>query len=138
MKIEWRNKEILKELKEPITDHIKKVGFKVENKTKELLSTEYTFQGKHLPAPKGKPPSLDTGRLRASISTNWTDSRLGNGMVGPEAKRKDGIKRPSKPFTVAVGTNVEYGFSLEMGHGCYPHPYLRPAFESVKASEGLK
>jgi len=109
MKIEWRNKEVLKELKEPITDHVKKVGFKVENKTKELLSTEYTFQGKHLPAPKGKPPSLDTGRLRASISTNWTDSRLGNGVVGPEAKRRDGIKRPSTPFTVAVGTNVEYG-----------------------------
>lgn len=69
--------------------------------------------------------AVDTGRLRASISVNWTGSNMQygkvQGKIEPRAGRKpssaaDGIGRPSssmKGFNSAVGTNVEYAEDVE-------------------------
>ena len=138
MKLIWNDKQLLKDIQKPATNYMKKIGFKVEAETKQLLSTEKTIGGKHVAAAYGKPPSLDTGRLRASISTNWTGSGINQGKVNSQAKGDDGVGEPTTPMTVAIGTNVEYAQKLELGHGCRPHPFLRPAFEKVKASEDLK
>ncbi len=74
---------------------------------------------------------VDTGRLRSSISVNWTGSGMAEGKIENKAKSGDGIKQPtSKPdeFTVVVGTNVNYAIPQEYGTSKQSgHAYLRPA-----------
>ena len=65
----------------------------------------------HVASAPGQPPAVDTGRLRASISTNWSDSGLSRGRVGGQADSENGIGQPNqvqRKFTVVVGTNVLY------------------------------
>lgn len=81
---------------------------------------------------------VDTGRLRSSISSNWTGSGMAKGRVGGQAKPDDGIGQPTKKLTGVVGTNVEYARRIEFGFlGMTDSlgrtffqpslPYLRPA-----------
>lgn len=101
----------------------------------------------HVASAPGQPPAVDTGRLRASISTNWSGSILWRGKTGPQAEQTDGIGRPTKKqekFTVVVGSNVAYAPFLEFGtRKMAARPYMRPAFDRIKnriarmiASEG--
>ncbi len=110
-----------------------RVGFMVEREAKRL-------------AP------VDTGRLRASISTNWTGSGMSHGEVLKKAgatilrtkkvkgrktrlrtgKPVEGIGRSTEKFTVVVGTNVQYFGEIEFGKtGRTAQPFLRPAFKGV-------
>jgi len=98
-----------------------KTGFKVETSAKEGC------------------PVL-TGRLRGSISTNWSGSGMREGKVTNPAKKGDGVEQPpgKKGLTVAVGSNVKYarrrehGFvgadSLGRRYNESGKPYLYPAF----------
>jgi len=65
---------------------------------------------------KGATP-VDTGRLRASITTNWTGSGMNRGAVESKAKPEDGVGQPrdrgKDTFTAVVGTNVEYAPHVE-------------------------
>jgi HK97 gp10 family phage protein len=64
---------------------------------------------------KGGVP-VDTGRLRASLSTNWTGSGKASGDVDTKAKAGDGIGQPPErpdTFTAVTGTNVEYAAKVE-------------------------
>jgi hypothetical protein len=76
---------------------------------------------------------VDTGRLRASISTNWSDSGKGEGIIESKSKKGDGIKNPGKEpnkFIVVVGSNVEYCPYMELGTKYIaPRAMLRRAFE---------
>lgn len=76
---------------------------------------------------------VDTGRLRGSISTNWTGSGMVRGKTGPPAKDEDGVSQPSggkDTFEVVVGTNVEYGHAVEFGtQKIENRPFLFPALE---------
>lgn len=84
---------------------------------------------------------VDTGRLRASISVNWTDSGMTHGEVkgktSVKAGRKpssgsDGIGQPPKEmggFYAVVGSNVEYAEDVEN----HISAYLWPAFAMNKA-----
>jgi HK97 gp10 family phage protein len=118
-------------MKEKARDVIKKVAFDIEGDAKKLVP-------------------VDTGRLRASISVNWTGSGMARGKVKgrttPKPGRKpssstDGVGRPEDRggFYAAVGTNVEYGPSIEHGgttggaHSMAPQPYLWPALAMNKA-----
>ena len=89
------------------------MGFRIERDAKDMCT-------------------VDTGRLRASISTNWTNSGLNEGATGGEAKRGDGIKKPNPKygkFTVVVGTNVFYGFFVEHGtQKMSAQPFIFPAY----------
>ena len=74
---------------------------------------------------------VDTGRLRASISTNWAGSPMNEGKTGGKAKSGDGVKKPAGPkeLVYVVGTNVEYSEDVE--HGTKKReatPYLFPAY----------
>jgi len=75
---------------EAIKDRLKKQAFKIELAAKEVVV-------------------VDTGRLRASISTNWAGSSLSEGKTGSQAMSGDGIKKPdgAKDLVYAVGTNVK-------------------------------
>lgn len=73
---------------------------------------------------------VDTGRLRGSISVNWTKSGMERGKVSEVAETGDGIGQPSRVipgFSAAVGTNVEYAGYVEN-----TSPYLWPAFTMNK------
>lgn len=97
---------------EAIKIRLKKQAFKIELAGKEMVP-------------------VDTGRLRASISTNWAGSSLGEGKTGAQAKPGDGIKRPDGPkeLVLVVGTNVHYGPAVEHGTSRMPgRPYIYPAY----------
>lgn len=73
---------------------------------------------------------VDTGRLRGSISVNWTGSGKDRGRVTGAAVADDGIGSPERimpGFCSAVGTNVEYAEPVEDRS-----PYLWPAFAMNK------
>lgn len=63
--------------------------------------------------PAGQHPRVDTGRLRASITSQ--------------------IKKEADKIVGGVGTNVEYASDLEFGTSKIPaYPWLFPALESKK------
>lgn len=75
---------------------------------------------------------VDTGRLRASISTNWDDSGFYRAPVEPPAHEADGVSQPTRGegdiAIVRIGTNIEYGIYQELGtRRMQPHPFLYPA-----------
>jgi len=78
---------------------LKEEGFKIETDAKAMCPVK-------------------TGRLRASISTNWAGSGKNRGRTGSKAEANDGVGQPGGPdgLVVVVGTNVEYGPSVEFGH----------------------
>ena len=90
----------------------------------------------HRASAPGSPPAVDTGRLRASISTNWSGSGINRGVVGKEAQLEDGIGNPGTSpteFRVVVGTNVEYAPFLEFGtKRMAARPFMRPAWDKYK------
>ena len=78
----------------------------------------------------GGAPNIITGRLKSSITSNWTD-RKGSGRqsLGGDPP----VSNPGGSWPVmkgVVGTNVFYGENLEKGiHGSPLKPFLRPALE---------
>lgn len=79
---------------------------------------------------------VDTGRLRASISTNWNDSGMAHGVItepAQDSKPSDGATQPQRKIgelcVIAVGSNVEYAKWVEQGTELQkPQPYLLPAY----------
>lgn len=110
--IKWYGKEQEKRLTTGINNGIKKCGFRIEKDAKQLCV-------------------VDTGRLRASISTNWTNSGMTYGKVDDKAEETDGVTQPNdNQFTVQVGTRVEYASCVEFGTIYVPQrPFLFPAYE---------
>jgi HK97 gp10 family phage protein len=106
------------------------IGLQAERDIKESISGPG-------PAPAGSPPGVDTGRLRASISTNWTDSSMERGIVDGAADASDGIGKPDREggqFRVVVGTNVSYAPWLEWGtRKMGARPFMRPCFDRIRA-----
>jgi len=82
---------------------------------------------------------VDTGRLRASISQNWTDSGKSRGDVDTKAQAGDGVGQPGQrkdSFTAVIGTNVEYGPAVEFNETAHhevggPH-FLYAAYFSYE------
>jgi HK97 gp10 family phage protein len=106
-----------KALLNPLQKKLVAVGFMVEEEAKRLSP-------------------VNTGRLRASISTNWSESGMTEGNIGAEAEEGDGVKEPfsKENFTVVVGSNVEYAPYMEFGTSrVSAHPFLRPALEKYSA-----
>lgn len=91
----------------------------------------------HIASAPGQPPAVDTGRLRASISTNWAGSGKQNGDVEGQAQPGDGIGMPElheDKFKVVVGTKVDYAPWLEFGTSAIAErPFMRPAYDRIKA-----
>ena len=115
MAVKWYGKEVINKINTESIKIISKACFMVERDAK-ILQT----------------PHVDTGRLRASISSNWTGSGLSRGKVTTPAKPEDGIEQPTKKLTGVVGSNVEYARVVELGsedpaYRRAPYPYLRPA-----------
>lgn len=108
----WDDSKLKKEVAFTTEQKLIAAGFEIEKDAKHMVR-------------------VDTGRLRSSISVNWTGSGMAEGKIGNKAEPGDGVKQPtSKPneFTVVVGTNVNYAISQEYGDSRQAgHAYLRPA-----------
>lgn len=106
---------------------LKKYQFVKSDATKRMLKiTGFKIEGDA----KIKAP-VDTGRLKSSISTNWSSSSMNKGKTGAKAKAGDGVGRPrGKPgLVVVVGSNVKYAPYQELGtRKMAAHPYLYPAY----------
>jgi len=142
-KFKWYGKEVNDAVAKRLMDAIKIGCFMVEGDAKQSMKPgtgrEYKKPGGkiHKASAPGEPPAVDMGRLRASISSNWTGSGMAKGKVGPQAKADDGVGQPAKELTGVVGSNVEYARRLELGfvgadslgriYNQLPRPYLRPA-----------
>lgn len=125
-------------------------GLSLERAIKKKLSQLgtgriYKREGKfgfHQASAPGEPPAIDTGRLKASISTNWVDSGMTEGVTDGAANPGDGVKQPTlsgkEIFKVVVGTNVDYGPRLEFGDKkIEKRPFMRPVFDEFKSKRKL-
>jgi HK97 gp10 family phage protein len=71
---------------------------------------------------------VDTGRLRASLTTQMRDRGSGAGQ--------DVIERPTEEVTAHVGTAVHYAPYLEFGtRYMEAQPYLRPALDFAEGKK---
>ena len=111
-----------------VKDRLKKQAFKVELAAKDVITSLVYNQ-------PSDSEYRRTGRLRASISTNWAGSGLSEGKTGGQAEAGDGVKQPQGPseLVYVVGTNVHYGPYVEFGTSkMVERPYLFPAYFSLE------
>lgn len=123
MPVKWFPKKLNAAVKQQAKDAVLRTAFAIEADAKRLVS-------------------VDFGRLKASISVNWSGSGMGRGKVGAQAEAGDGIGQPSAKakdeLMVVVGTNTRYALHQEFGPKPASgkkwkfRPYLRPAFEKNK------
>ena len=139
----WNGKHVFEIANKATLDAMNKAGFVLEADIKKNFtsvgknlaregskarsSVRRTKSGKrHYRSLPGEPPTVDTGNLRASISTFIETTPLSvTGKVGPDVEFLAG--------KTESGTDVEYGFYLEVGTAnMKPRPYLRPALARTK------
>jgi HK97 gp10 family phage protein len=125
----------------------KVIASKIERAQKRLLTIGFMISR----SAKQFCPS-DTGRLRASISVNWSGSGKIRGSTDSFTKalkvtshdsqldvgslNNDGIGQPSSigHYQVVVGTNVRYAPFVEFGTSKMGNtPFLRAGFEENRA-----
>lgn len=152
MPVNWNDKPFKEEIKNKCLRNMAKACLFLEGEIKKsfVLGTGRRYKkGKgiwHTASAPGNPPAVDIGRLRGSISANWTGSGMSRGKVESPAKSGDGVGQPAnkaKEIIGVVGTNVVYARRLEYGfmkkdklgrsYHQAPRPYLRPALEKNKA-----
>lgn len=142
--LEWNDKEFNAALKLDLTKRMAVGCLEVEKVVKLSM-------GSGGPSAPGEPPHVQSGRLRASISSNWTGSGRQAGKVGSWKKQPKegqywagnvgkGVENPGGQYpliTGVVGTDVEYSRDLEQGNrgrNLAPRPYLRPALDSCTSA----
>jgi len=95
-----------------MVNNIKRLNKEIKEEFKKVvLKTAYVVEGDA----KRMCPVL-TGRLRGSLSVNWSNSGLSRGKTQSPATSEDGISQPGygmDAFLAAVGTNVEYAEFVE-------------------------
>ena len=124
-RIDWYGNRVFTLATEANISAMNKAALLVESDVKQ----NFTLQGrgrvygrrKHRASLPGQPPAIDTGTLRASIMSEVERTGLNViGKVGPDVE-KIAAKAP-------IGTNINYGFYLELGTSkMQPRPFLRPA-----------
>jgi len=117
-RIQW-NSAAANKLQAMAEQQLVKIGFRIEADIKRGFGPgtgRVYMKGKnknivHVASAPGEPPAVDTGRLRASISTNWSGSGMSSGKVDSQASSEDGVLNPGSDlnvFKVVVGTRVQY------------------------------
>lgn len=95
----------------PVGKDLLKRALRVETEAKRSMSPGGAGKA-HVPSQPGRPPAVDTGRLRASITHD-----MGSDSAGLVAR---------------VGTDVTYGRHLELGTSrMAARPFLRPALHAA-------
>ena len=135
--LKWRGKEILSLATEANIEAMETVVFLVEGAVKKYMSkagTGRTYKKKrksgkgyilHRASIAGQPPAPNWGHLRASMTgTAEVKGMHLKGFVGSDLE-----KLAAK---VDAGTDLEYGYYLEMGtKNMQPRPFLRPTLRKL-------
>ncbi len=110
-----------------------RTGFQLEGLIKRGMGATQQAQGTgrgrvrdKAPSAPGDFPHVQTGRLRASISTDWVGSGRGAST--------DAVEPPTQNGVVRVGTSVEYALALEFGfeqRNLAARPFLRPSMDKL-------
>ncbi len=124
--VQWEGQKILKLATTANVEAMKKATLFLEGEVKKVLSragTGRTYKRKsvtHRASVAGKPPALDIGVLMNSMTGVTEVKGLEiQGFVGSDL---DKIAAKSD-----VGTDLEYGYYLEVGtKNMSPRPFLRP------------
>ena len=126
--VKWFGNRVFTLATEANVQAMHKAALLVESDVKQnfTLQGQGRQYGKHTASRPGEPPAIDTGVLRASMMSEVVKSGTNvTGKVGPDVEHI-AAKAP-------VGTNVEYGFYLEMGTSkMQPRPFLRPALHRTR------
>lgn len=127
-RINWYGNKVFTLANKANVEAMHKAALLVEADTKKnfTLQGQGRRYGKHIASRPGEPPAIDTGILRASITNEVELKGVGvEGRVGPDIEYI-AAKAP-------VGTNVEYGYYLEIGTSkMAPRPFLRPALRRTR------
>ncbi len=117
-------KERQKEILDGLMASMQQIGIIVGDEAK-INATHAKDSGEH--------PAVQTGRLRASISYNWSRSGMERGKVESPAEASDGVSQPTEDIAVNIGTNVQYADIIEKGNSRQPpYPFLFPAVEAKR------
>jgi len=133
--IDWEN--VGKRKAGTVKKQLIAVGFEMARECKiRMVAGSGRVYGQHVSSAPGAYPAVRLGRLRGSISVNWSDSGMKRGAVDGNARPDDGVGcSVNDPFTVTVGTNVEYAPYLEFGTSkMSARPFIRPTFELFRAT----
>ena len=137
--ISWHGREFFTLATKETVKAMTKAALVVENRAKKIMGTgasKFNASGDtkkrkgkksfHRPSAPGFPPAVDTGILRSSVSHKVQIRNLSvTGFVGSDT---DKIAAKAE-----AGTDVEYGFFLEVGTTkMAARPWLRP---SLRQSE---
>lgn len=122
---EWHGEKVFDKVSGATKDSVMEAGYFLEAKIKKRfqLQGQGKRYGDHKASRPGERPAVDDGHLRASIQTEVKRERMTlHGFVGSD---KDIIQSRAEG-----GTDLEYGFYLEMGtKNMKARPYLRPALK---------
>jgi len=95
-----------------MVNNVNRLNKKIQEELRKvILKTAYVVEGDA----KRMCPVL-TGRLRGSLSVNWSGSGMNRGKTQSPATSEDGVGQPeygTGKFLAAVGTNVEYAEYVE-------------------------
>ncbi len=132
--VQWQGEHIMKLATEANVKAMNMATVFLEREVKKVLSGKGTGKlykrskkkGKgqfHRASVAGKPPALDIGTLRNSMTAVTEVDKLEiKGFVGSDLEK---IAAKSD-----VGTDLEYGYYLEVGtKNMSPRPYLRPTLK---------
>ena len=141
----WHGREFFHLATKETVRAMTKAAIVVENRAKKIMGSgasrmdskratgmikkgKKSVMGYHRPSAPGFPPNIDTGVLKSSIGHRVKVRGMSvNGFVGSDT---DKVKAKAE-----AGTDVEYGYYLEVGApkiNLKPRPWLRPA---LRASE---
>ena len=128
--IEWYGKQFMVKASRVNRQTLSKAAIMVESYIKHHFTLQGTHRAYkrgrklHISSAPGRPPAIDTGALRSSVTHEVNASGL-DAKVGSD---KDRLKRQT------VGTDVDYGYYLEMGtRRMKPRPWLRPALNACRS-----
>lgn len=112
----------------------------IKNRIKNSMPEQGNYKsykrpwGTHYSSMPGSRPAVDYGRLKDSISVNWSGGMYLYGEVGPNARYSDGVRKPVTTDTVVVGTNVPYAAVLENTAATKGNrPFLKPELQVARA-----
>jgi hypothetical protein len=114
------------------TSYMKEVNAKIDKGIFRGLSAVGAFVENRAVTIISENPNVDSGRLRGSITYNVNGS--GDRVKSP-AKGSDAVEKSTSPYTVNVGSNVEYAARIEFIGGKGKNVgYLRPAVDKSRKS----
>lgn len=130
VEVDWNGDIFLEVVKVVISEQLEKAGETVASKTRSLLRLRSNPDPPgNKPSPVGRPPAVQTGRLKGSIGVSGV-SRYSHRAGGT---MREGTTRTIEVGSGIKGTPVRYAFTHENKNNPHRRPYLSAALEKKTA-----